>query len=284
MITIAKRNMKLFFMDKYSVFFSLLAVFIIIGLYVLFLGDVFSSDMDEFPNPAFLMNSWIMGGMLAVTAITTTMGAFGIMVEDRSNKILKDFYTSPLKRTKLAGGYIIASVAVGIIMTLVTLVLAEIFIVAKGGELLELDTMLRVLGLIVLSVVSGSSMVFFMVSFFSSNNAFATASTVLGTLIGFLTGIYVPIGSLPDGVQFVIKCFPPSYAAAMLRQNMMQKAIDVNFAGIPAQYTDSFKETMGVILKFGDHVVTTQESILILIATTVLFYGLSVINLSRKMK
>ncbi len=284
MITIAKRNMKLFFRDKSSVFFSLLAVFIIIGLYVLFLGDVFSSDMDEFPNPAFLMNSWIMGGMLAVTAITTTMGAFGIMVEDRSNKILKDFYTSPLKRTKLAGGYIIASVAVGIIMTLVTLVLAEIFIVAKGGELLELDTMLRVLGLIVLSVVSGSSMVFFMVSFFSSNNAFATASTVLGTLIGFLTGIYVPIGSLPDGVQFVIKCFPPSYAAAMLRQNMMQKALDVNFAGIPAQYTDSFKETMGVILKFGDHVVTTQESILILIATTVLFYGLSVINLSRKMK
>lgn len=284
MITIAKRNMKLFFRDKSSVFFSLLAVFIIIGLYVLFLGDVFSSDMAEFPNPAFLMNSWIMGGMLAVTAITTTMGAFGIMVEDRSNKILKDFYTSPLKRTKLAGGYIIASVAVGIIMTLVTLVLAEIFIVGKGGELLEMDTLLRVLGLIVLSVVSGSSMVFFMVSFFSSNNAFATASTVLGTLIGFLTGIYVPIGSLPDGVQFVIKCFPPSYAAAMLRQNMMQKAIDVNFAGIPAQYADSFKETMGVILKFGDHVVTTQESILILIATTVVFYGLSVISLSRKMK
>lgn len=284
MITIAKRNMKLFFRDKSSVFFSLLAVFIIIGLYVLFLGDVFSSDMAEFPNPAFLMNSWIMGGMLAVTAITTTMGAFGIMVEDRSNKILKDFYTSPLKRTKLAGGYIVASVAVGIIMTLVTLVLAEIFIVGKGGELLEMDTLLRVLGLIVLSVVSGSSMVFFMVSFFSSNNAFATASTVLGTLIGFLTGIYVPIGSLPDGVQFVIKCFPPSYAAAMLRQNMMQKAIDVNFAGIPAQYADSFKETMGVILKFGDHVVTTQESILILIATTVVFYGLSVISLSRKMK
>ena len=70
----------------------------------------------------------------------------------------------------------------------------------------------------------------------------------------------------------------------MLRQNMMQKAIDVNFAGIPAQYADSFKETMGVILKFGDHVVTTQESILILIATTVVFYGLSVISLSRKMK
>jgi len=35
MITFALRNLKLFFRDRASVFFSLLAVFIIIGLYVL---------------------------------------------------------------------------------------------------------------------------------------------------------------------------------------------------------------------------------------------------------
>ncbi len=38
MIGMAKRNLKLFFRDKSAVFFSLLAVFIIIGLYALFLG------------------------------------------------------------------------------------------------------------------------------------------------------------------------------------------------------------------------------------------------------
>jgi len=284
MMTIAKRNIKLFFRDKSSVFFSLLAVFIIIGLYVFFLGDVVTSGMEGFANPAFLINSWIMGGMLAVTSITTTMGAFGIMVEDRSKKIIKDFYSSPIKRTKLAGGYIVAAVAVGIIMSLVTLLLAEIFIVSKGGQWLGFEDLTEVLGLIVLSVLSGSAMVFFVVSFFSSTNAFATASTVLGTLIGFLTGIYVPIGELPASVQFVIKCFPPSHAAALLRQSMMEKAININFSGLPSQYLDSFNESMGVILKFGEHVVSKQESVLILIATTVVFYALSVLNLSRKLK
>jgi multidrug/hemolysin transport system permease protein len=34
------RNLKVFFRDKSSVFFSLLSAIIIIGLYVLFLGDV----------------------------------------------------------------------------------------------------------------------------------------------------------------------------------------------------------------------------------------------------
>ena len=35
-----KRNLKLFFRDRSAVFFSLLAIFIIIVLYIVFLGDV----------------------------------------------------------------------------------------------------------------------------------------------------------------------------------------------------------------------------------------------------
>ena len=36
-LNLVKRNLKLYFRDKVSVFFSLLGVFIIIGLYVIFL-------------------------------------------------------------------------------------------------------------------------------------------------------------------------------------------------------------------------------------------------------
>ncbi len=42
------RNLKLFFRDKSAVFFSLLAVFIIIGLYRFFLGDAWvPRDMQD---------------------------------------------------------------------------------------------------------------------------------------------------------------------------------------------------------------------------------------------
>ena len=57
MIGFAKRNLLLFFRDKTSVFFSLLAVFIIIGLYALFLGDVWISSFSDMQGVRFLMDS-----------------------------------------------------------------------------------------------------------------------------------------------------------------------------------------------------------------------------------
>ena len=136
MITFAKRNLKLFFRDRASVFFSLLAVFIIIGLYVLFLGDMVMMDLEGIPGARFLMDSWIMAGLMAVTSVTTTMGALGIVVEDRAKGIYKDFHTSPVKRTTLVGGYLISTLVVGVVMSLVALVLSELYIVVSGGEFL----------------------------------------------------------------------------------------------------------------------------------------------------
>lgn len=282
MIGFAKRNLKVFFRDKSSVFFSLLAVFIIIGLYVFFLGDVWTDSLENMNGARYLMDSWIMAGLLAVTSVTTTMGAFGIMVEDKSKKITKDFVSSPLKRSSIAGGYIIGAFVVGVIMSLVTLVLAEIYIVASGGEFMQLNVLGKVLGLIVLSTFMNTSMVFFLVSFFTSSNAFSTASTIIGTLIGFLTGIYLPIGQLPESVQWVIKVFPVSHSAALFRQVMMADPMAVTFAGVPESVVEDFEQLMGIIFKFGDKTVSPLMSIGILILTAVIFYGLSIFMVSRK--
>lgn len=75
---------------------------------------------------------------------------------------------------------------------------------------------IKVLGLIILTVIFASFMMFFMVSCFKSVNAYSTACTVIGTLIGFLTGVYIPIGNLPESVQTVVKLFPrpmPEYCS-----------------------------------------------------------------------
>lgn len=285
MLNMAQRNLKLFFRDKAAVFFSMLAVFIIIGLYVLFLGDMLVSDLDEMGEGArAVIDSWIMSGVLAVTAITTTMGAFGIMVEDRSKKILKDFSSSPIKRSSLAGGYIISSFAIGCIISVLTLILAEIYIVAYGGQLVTVLALLKILGIILLSVLSGSAMVFFIVTFFKSQNAFATASTIIGTLIGFITGVYIPIGSLPSAVQFIVKIFPVSHAASLFRQVMMEEPLAFTFGHAPVESVQSFKEAMGVTFQYGGTTINMLTSIGVLLLTTAVFYALAIINLSRKGK
>ncbi|MGI6151067.1 MAG: ABC transporter permease [Christensenellales bacterium] len=282
MIGFTKRNLLLFFKDKTSVFFSLLAVFIIIALYALFLGDVWVNSFKGMEGTRYLVDSWIMSGIVAVTSVTTTMGAFGTMVEDKAKKINKDITASPLTRRSIAGGYILSAYLIGVIMCLVTLVLAEIYIVANGGALLDFPTLLKVVGLILLSTFMNTSMVFFVVSFFKNTNAFATASTVIGTLIGFLTGIYVPIGQLPDAVQWVIKLFPVSHSATLFKQVIMADPLSITFASAPAEAVQAFKETMGVVFKFGETEATPLVSLAIILLTAVVFSGLSVYRLSRK--
>ena len=284
MIAFTKRNLLVFFRDKSSVFFSLLASFIIIGLYVLFLGDVWTSNLAQFPEARHLMDNWVMAGLLAATTFTTTMGAFGIMINDKVRKIDKDFYSSPISRKSIAGGYVLSSLTIGFIMSIVTLILAELYIVLEGGAFMSLETLVNVILLILLADITNTAIVFFITSFFTSENAFATASTVIGTLIGFITGIYLPVGTLPDAVQWIVKLFPPSHAAALLRQTMMEKPIADSFAGVPAQALSDFKSQFGVIFKFGDTEISALISILILVGTAILFFALAVLNISRKKK
>ena len=284
MIALLSRNLRVYFRDKASVFFSLLSVLIIIMLYALFLGDAWSSGsmFQGRQGVKGMMDSWIMAGLLAVVSVTSTMGAYGIMVDDRVRKIIKDFKSSPLSRAGLTGGYILAAFIIGLLMSLVTAVFAVIYIVARGGTFPGMIALGKSFLLIFISSLSNTSLVLFLVSFISSANAFSTASTLIGTLIGFLTGIYMPIGQLPPAVQTLIKVIPTSHAAALFRQVLMEQPIQTVFAGAPEKTVAGFRESMGVTLTLGGHTFTGLEHILVLAAAFVLFSLLSLWSLSRK--
>jgi len=282
MINFMKRNLLVFFKDRASVFFSLLSVFIIIGMYALFLGDVWTSGMEGVPGARNLMDRWIVAGLIAVTSVTTTMGAFGTMVEDKSKKIVKDIRSSPMPRVSIAGGYILSAFVIGVIMCVIALVLCQLYLLSEGGTMFTGMQFLKIFGLILLSTFSNTALVLFFVSFFQSNNAFSIASTIIGTVIGFLTGIYIPIGQLPAGVQTVIKVFPPSHSALLLRQVIMEDAIKTGFAGAPVDVVNDFKEMLGVTFQVGGKTVAPLTSILILVVAGFFFLGLSLLSLSRK--
>lgn len=284
MIQFVRRNLLLFFRDKVSVFFSLLSVFIIIGLYFLFLGDLLVGGLEGegFTGVRYLMDSWIMAGLLSVTPITTVLGALGTMIGDKEYQIYKDFYASPIKRSKLTCGYILSAATISFILTLFTLVLAEIYIVSNGGELLTIEALLKVLALIILQILSSGFILFLIVSFMKTASAFGALSTVLGTLIGFLAGIYIPIGNLPEYVQNVIKVFPPAHTGVLLRKIMMEEAEKITFAGAPSEIIEEFHLSLGVSFKIGGTVISPTISILYLLIVTIVFFLLAVLRLSRK--
>lgn len=284
MISFVSRNLKVFFRDKTAVFFSLLAVLIVLGLYIFFLGDVW---IDSFPNikgVKNLMNCWIIAGLIGVTSVTANMGAFGTMIEDKSKNKIKDFYVSPIKKSKIVGGYIISSFIVGSMMSVVTLIISQIYLVYSGVDVLNFKELTEVFLIILMTSLSNSAMILFIVSLFSSEKAFSTASTIVGTLIGFITGIYLPISMLPDSVQIIVKLFPTSHGISILRQIFMKKQMDISFADVPTNYINEFKESMGVLYYINDKLVSNTTSVFILIASTIIFFFLAVLILYKKKK
>lgn len=282
MRTFTKRNLLLFVRDRSAVFFSLLAVLIIIVLYIVFLGDVWLDDsMKEISGADTLMNSWLVAGLLAVASFTTTMGAFGVMLDDKVGKIDKDFYSSPIKKSSITGGYICSSCIIGIVMSFITTILAQIYLVLTGGEWFSFSIVIKLFLLTLLTAMANTSLVCFIVSLFKSHSAFSAANTIIGTLIGFLTGIYLPIGTLPKPVQFAIKVFPVSHSASLFRKILMEEGMNRVFRGIPSEYLIDFKEYMGVTYTFGNYETSSLLSILILFATTIVFFLLSLLVISK---
>lgn len=284
MIAFTKRNVLLYFRDKAAVFFSLLAVIILIALYVLFLGDLTAKGLPDFPSKKQLLTSWFIAGILAVASMSTTLASFGILVEDRANKRNMDFYASPISRAKLLGGYILSALFIGFFMCTFIFIVADIFLLLSGEALLAFDKTIMLVGAILLSVGSSGSMVLLMVSFFKTSNAFAAASTVVGTLLGFLAGIYIPIGTLPDYLQTIIKLFPVSHSAALFRQILMEVSLVDAFSNAPLALKETFLFDMGVNYKISGVKVTKLFSVYYLIGTTILFFVLSLLVISRKRK
>ena len=278
------RNLRVYFRDKLSVFFSLLSVLVTFLVYLLFLGDVWSGDLPDVPGARSMMSGWIMAGLLSIASVTTTLGAAGIMVDDRTTKVRKDFEASPLSRASLAGGYILSSFAIGSLMTTVGLILAEVYIVLNGGELLSLTQLLKMLGLVLLSVLSNTALLTFMVTFFKTNSSFGTASTLVGTLIGFLTGIYIPVGMLPQAVQGIVKLLPVSHTAVLMRQIFMEKPLQEVFSGAPQELVSETLQSLGVRFSLNGSEVPPFVSVLFIAGVGIVFFALSAWRMTKKEK
>lgn len=285
---LVSRNVKLFFRDKASVFFSLLSVIIIIGLYALFLGNIQVQEIQaraggrDVPGAAWLVNAWILAGVIAVSTVTISLGAYGTMVDDVHRGRVKDFFVAPLRRGELVAGYMISSAIISAIMNVIAFVISEVYIAASGGEFLSPLQMAEVLGILVLSILAFSSFVCFITSFIKSVNAFAALSTIVGTLIGFLTGIYVPVGVLPEAIVTFMKFLPFTYTAVWLRQIFTAAPMAQMFVGPAASAGEKYAADQGITMLFGSTPVEPWMMALIITASGVLFFLLSIWRLSRK--
>lgn len=282
---LTKRHLLSFFRDRRAVFFSFLSIFIIIGLYALFLGNMMvdnvKADVGDVTGVRYLVDAWIMAGTLAINAVTITLGAFGIMVEDGTRGTFKEFLVSPIRKSHLLLSYLLSVLVIGLLVSYFGFILAEIYIVAAGGNFIGFINSLKVLAILSVIVLSSAALVSFLVTFVSSTNAFSTLSALTGSLIGFLAGVYIPIGIMPETIQTIVKLFPFTYGAALLRQVFMEEPLQQVFSGAPAEAINSYNETFGIVVNIGKFEIGQGMMIIILLFSALIFYSLAFVRLFR---
>ena len=285
LLRLIERNLKRYLRDKAAVFFSFLSVIIIIVLYILFLGkmhgDNLANEMGNLEDIDWMVSSWIMAGIIIVSTVTVPLGAVGNLIDDRDDGMLNDFYSSPISRNILALSYLVSAWVIGFIMVMANLAVAQIYVITQGGELLSFIQLIQVIGLIILSIMTFSSFFFFIAIFMKTRNAFGTLSTLVGTFIGFLGGIYIPIGVLSKTVQNVVNLIPTAHAVTLMRRIFMQGAIDSVFDGAPDSAYQGYADIYGLNVNIFDYTMTNWQMILSMVVFMLVFYTLSVVKLSR---
>lgn len=279
-----KRNSLIYIRDKSAVFFSLLSMVVVLGLMVVFLGNMNQdsiisllseyggerNEQADLENAEYLIEMWTIAGILVVNTVTVTLTVVGTRIQDEEKKKLQSFYVAPVKSIKIALGYIFSAVFVGTIMCILTLVIAEVYLLIQGKPILNLEETVCVLGLILLNVFLYSCILFFVGMFIHSDSAWSGFGTIVGTLVGFVGGIYMPMGFLPEKVQTVLKALPVLHGNAMMREIFTKRALEQTFQGVPKEVVSEYKIYMGITVEVGDSIISNEIQVAFLLGFAII--------------
>lgn len=286
---LCKRNMLVFVRDYSAMFFSVLSMLIILLLQVVFLGEMneesvlwvlseYGGERDVLTderNAEYLVSVWTLAGILVVNTVTVTLTVMQTMIRDEVKGQLALFYVAPVKRMKIALSYILASGIIGSGMSFLTFLMGQGYLVFQGESLFPAGVVLKVMGVILLNAFAYAAIGYLLALFVHSESAWGGLLTVIGTLVGFLGGIYLPVSQLSEGVVKVLKCLPILHGTAMMREILTGEVLKETFAGLPEVVPQQFAREMGITLWRGEEQISFEIQIFIL-----LLYGIIAIMLA----
>lgn len=282
--------MQVFFRDKGAVFFSLLSPLIIFLLFFLFLdASQLASLKESLPQIdesklSIFLNSWVYAGIVMTTTITTGLAALGVFVADRESGRFTDFSVSPVPRWKVVVSYLLATVSIATIITTIVYIVAQVHLTMQGAPLPTFETVIQIIGLYLLIAFSFAALSSLVITFIKSNAAFTSLSVIVGTGIGFMAGIYVPLGIMSTEIANALNALPFAQAAALLREPFVAVPLERIGEGQPASVVEKLTETYGLQVVIDGHVLATSTIVLTLSIIGIVALLLATMQISRKLK
>lgn len=265
------RHIKVFTRDRTAFFLSFLSVGILIVMYKVFLGQFQIDAINEAMGTTTanqdvvdMVNYWLIAGLVTITSMTSTLGAYGVMISDKEKGKVLDFHLTAISNAKLQLTYVIAAVLIGTFTSFFAYLLGIILFVG-GGALLSsgINTLVLVLGNIFAAALLSILMIYPICKLIKARSAFATLSTIVGTIIGFVSGIYISIGSVTPFMRTVMSYFPLTQMNAFLKKVLMKDSLNNVFSDAPDTVVNAYKQNYGIDLSFNTETILTAQQMLI---------------------
>lgn len=279
MCELVLRNTKMYFKDMGMFLTSLITPAILLILFMTFLGTVYKdSFVSAIPKGLEVSDKLINGlvagqlssAMLATSCVTVAFCSNLLMVQDRANGTRKDLIVSPIKKTTLGLSYFLASILSTLIVNLTATMICFIYIGCMGWFLSVGEALLVILDVILLTLF-GVSLASCINYFLNTQGQASAVGTIVSSCYGFVCGAYMPISSYGKGLQNLMAFLPGTYGTSLIRNHMMNGALDSLSEQLPLEAIKAMKDSVDVNLYFFDNSVEVWQMYLILLSFIVLF-------------
>lgn len=286
------RNLLLYFRHRKTVMMSLFSVFMMLLVYILFLGSqhvaTIQHTLEQYNITAsesdisWLVNCWVLGGLLSIVPFTAARAVLGQQVNDIEKRIMRDFKSSPLRMDKYPIALVLSSTVVGVMMACAVMLVICTYIVVSSKHMFSVAVIFRTIGIVGLHSFMCACIMSYPVSRMKTVQDYSTMCTVVDMLIGFVNCVYVPIGVLPTAVQNVLRCFPFNQATELLRDTICDAPMQAVFKGVSQEGLLYYENYEGVATKFGSVDVSRWVIVAYMLACSLIFFFLYTKSFHKK--
>lgn len=225
---LTKRNCLLFLRSKMTVFSSLLSSLILIALYFLFIAKTYSNGFNQEAGLVltqkqlyFAIYTQMIMGVLVINSVSLSMGMFTLMARDLETRKADAFMLTKAKAFEVVISYLLSALFVSFALNFLTLVVSVI-IIGASTYWISATTFFSVFGVLIITTIISCSIMLLITVLVKSSIAIGVVNGFMGTLLGFLCGIYMPYSQMGSAAKHIGSLLPFTHLTIWLKQLVLK--------------------------------------------------------------
>ena len=210
------RELKHWFRSKMQIFMALIQPVIWLGLFGFAMNGFINSAMEQVGQEIDYM-SFLIIGLVIITALTTSMNAGMSVVWDRRFGFLEKLKAAPVPRGVIPLSKVLSTTVKAIIQSLLILIIGLAFGLKfmAGFNVLDFLTLILIVAMVALTF---SSIFVALGLVIKNQDVLMGINMLLNLPLMFASGVLFPTASFPEALKIVANVNPLTYAADAARR------------------------------------------------------------------